>query len=150
MIRYSHVSLSILCNTRQDADFVTAHLGTQPSQVRESKSHRLSKKTGREERTHFSWSLDSPKSAEQADPTGRLWALANAIEPFGERLLSLDAQFHRHASVIYHLTPQQPTGIAGEFNWLWMPAALMRRFTAWNLDVSYEVIWFNHPDWVKP
>jgi hypothetical protein len=94
--------------------------------------------------------FDTPKSAEEANPTGRLFALADAIEPFGERLLSLEGQFHRFVDIVYHVTPQHPNGITGEFDWFQMPAALMRRLVSWNLDVSYEAFWFNHPDWESP
>ncbi|HTS16953.1 MAG TPA: hypothetical protein VMP11_05215 [Verrucomicrobiae bacterium] len=94
------------------------------------------------------WVFDSPKSAEAADPTGRLVGLADAIKPFGERLLSLDTQFKRFVDVVYHVTPQHSNGINGGFDWLRLPAVLMRRFAAWNLDVSWETFWFNHPDWV--
>lgn len=150
MIRYSHVRLLVLCKTKSDADLVTAHLGVQPSGVREDKSERWSKEEGRSEMVSYTWFFDSPKSAEAADPTGRLLALADAIEPFCERILSLDAQFKRFVDIVYHVTPQYPHGITGEFDWFRMPAVLMRRFAAWNLDVSYEAFWFNHPDWVNP
>jgi hypothetical protein len=150
MIRYSHVSLLISCKTKSDADLISAHLGIQPSQIRENKFQKWSKETGHSEVVSYSWVFDSPKSASEADPTGRLSALADAIEPFGERVLSLDSQFKRFADIVYHITPQHSNGITGEFDWFRMPAVLMRRLAAWNLDVSYEAFWFNHPDWVNP
>lgn len=150
MIRYSHVSLLILCRTKSEADWVTSDLGIQPSRVREDRLQRCSKEESRSETNSHTWVFDSPKTAEAADPTGRLLALADAIEPFGERLLSLDAQFKRFIDIVYHVTPQHSNGITGEFDWFRMPASLMRRFVAWNLDVSYETFWFNHPDWASP
>jgi hypothetical protein len=150
MIRYSHVSLLVLCKTKPEADLVTEHLGIQPSRVREDKSQRWSKEAGHSEMISYTWVLDSPKSAEEADPTGRLVALADVIEPFGERLLSLNTEFRRFVDVVYHVTPQHPNGITGEFDWFRMPAVLMRRVASWNLDVSYLAFWFNHPDWVSP
>lgn len=150
MIRYSHVSLLISLKTKADADLVTAHLGVQPSRVRENTLKRWSKEEGHSESVAYSWMLDSPKSAEEADPTGRLSALADIIEPFGERLLSLDPQFRGFVDILYHVTPQHSAGITGEFDWFRMPAVLMRRYVTWNLDVSYEAFWFNHPDWVNP
>jgi len=38
MIRYSHVSLIVLCDSLAEADAVTKHLGVKPSRVRENKS----------------------------------------------------------------------------------------------------------------
>jgi hypothetical protein len=150
MIRYSHVSLFVHCKTRSEADLVTEHLGIQPSQVREDKYQQWSKERGQSEMVSYAWVLDSPKSAEQADPTGRLMALADVIEPFGERLLSLNSEFRRFVDIVYHVTPQHPDGITGEFDWFRMPAVLMRRVATWNLDVSFETFWFDHPDWVSP
>ncbi len=49
--------------------------------------------------------------------------------------------------ILYHITPQHARGVTGEFDWFRMPAELMRRYGAWDLDVSYESIWFDHPDW---
>jgi len=139
-----------MCKTKLETDLVSAHLGIQPSRVKEDTLHRSSKTGGPSEMTSYTWMFNSPKSAEEADPTGRLSALADAIEPFGERLLSLDTQFKRFVDIVYHVTPQHPHGITGEFDWFRMPAVLMRRLAAWNLDVSYEAFWFDHPDWVSP
>jgi hypothetical protein len=94
----------------------------------------------------FTWMFDSPKGPEETDPTGRLFALADAVEPFGNQLLSLDAKFRSYVDILYHLTPQRPNRITGEFEWFQMPATLMRRFVNWNLDISYETIWFDHSD----
>jgi hypothetical protein len=150
MIRYSHVSLLVLSKTKLDSDLITAHLGVQPSSVRENHLKRCGKQAGDSALISYFWAIDSPKSAEEADPTGRLSSLADIIEPFGGRLLSLDPQFRRFVDVVYHVTPQRPDGITGEFDWFRMPSVLMRRFVSWNLDVSYEAFWFNHPDWVNP
>ena len=150
MIRYSHVSLMILCKVKSDADLITAHFGVQPTTVREDKLNSWSKEAGHSQTISYTWVFDSPKCAQDANPTGRLLALADAIEPFGERIVSLDANFKRSIDIIYHITPQYPHGITGEFDWFCMPAVLMRRFAAWNLDVSYEAFWFDHPDWVNP
>jgi hypothetical protein len=138
MIRYSYVRLMIHFEPGRSAE-VSTHLGVQPSGIIEPEPE---DKCG-------TWYLDSPKDID-SDPTARLHALADAIEPFADRLMSLDAKFHRGIDVLYHTTPQHSHGVTGEFDWFQMPAALMRRFSAWNLDLSYETIWFDHPDWKRP
>ena len=150
MIRYSHVSLIILCETIAVADSISVHLQIKPSRVREDKTQSWSEEHGHKEKITYAWMLDSPKSATDGDPTARLYALAELIEPFGEKLLTLDAKFKRWIDVLYHVAPQHPHGITGEFDWLRMPATLMKRLANLNLDVSYEAFWFNHPDWVSP
>ena len=150
MIRYSHVSLIILCDTVAEADAVTAHLGVKPVGVRESKSQSWSKKEGHAEKISWSWMLDSPKSHNDADVPERLWSLAEAIEPFADKLRTLNSKHKPWVDVLYHNTPQHPHGITGEFHWFRMPVEIMRRFSSWDLEISYEVFWFNHPDWVTP
>jgi hypothetical protein len=150
MIRYSHASLLVLCKAKSEPDMITSYLGIQPSRVREDRVKGWNKEAGHSETISHTWMLDSPKNAEQAEPTGRLAALADAIEPFGGQLLSLDTRFRRFVDVVYHVTPQRPESITGEFDWFHMPAVLMRRFADWNLDVSYEAFWFDYPDWVSP
>lgn len=98
--------------------------------------------------TH-TWMLDSPLDATQGDPTTRLESLADAIDPFAEKLVALDDRFRRFIDIVYHVTPQHVGGISGEFDWFRCPADLMRRISGWNLDVSYEMFWFDHPDWER-
>ena len=122
----------------------------QPSRVKESKSQSWSKEEGHREKVSWSWMLDSPKSHTDADVPERLWALAEVIEPFAERLRTLKSSHKPWVDVIYHNTPQHPHGITGEFHWFRMPVEVMRRFSGWELSISYEVFWFDHPDWVRP
>ncbi len=82
-------------------------------------------------------------------PTARLSALADAIEPFADELVSLDPKFMRMIDIIYHITPQLIGGITGEFNWFRCPALLMANISGWNLDVAYEAFWFDHSDWER-
>lgn len=149
MIRYSHVSLLISCDATS-ATTVSATLGVQPTRIREDKLLSQSQGGGREEQILQTWMLDSPKSHIEGDPTARLYALADTIEPFAARLPSLRPQFQAWIDIIYHVTPQHSHGVMGEFDWFRMPADLMRRFSAWDLDVSYESFWFDHPDWASP
>jgi hypothetical protein len=150
MIRYSHVSLIILCETAAEAEAITVHLGVQPSRVRESKSQSWSKEKGRAELISWCWMLDSPKSHTDADVPERLWKLAEVVEPIAEQLRTLKSAHKPWVDVVYHNTPQHPHGITGEFNWLRMPVETMRRFSNFDLSISYEVFWFDHPDWKKP
>jgi len=148
MVRYSHVSLLIPCEIN-GADEITSYLGFQPSRIRESKM-RTRQKDGRlQETITQAWMLDSPKDA-NANLTDRLYALADTIEPFSNRLLTLDSHHKRWIDIVYHTTPQHPNGITGAFDWFRMPATLMQRLALWNLDMSYEVFWFNHPEWKNP
>ena len=98
--------------------------------------------------TH-TWMLDSPLDATQGDPTTRLESLADAIEPIADKIVTLDDRFRRFFDIVYHVTPQHVGGISGEFDWFRCPADLMRRISGWNLDVSYEMFWFDHPDWER-
>jgi hypothetical protein len=148
MVRYSHVSLVVPCEI-SEADQITDHLGLQPSRVRESKTQTRQKDHELQETIIRTWMFDSPEN-ENANPTKRLFALADAIEPFSSRLQTLDARYKRWIDIVLHVTPQHPHGITGEFDWFTMPATLMRRLASWNLDVSYEVFWFDHPEWKKP
>jgi hypothetical protein len=149
MIRYSHVSLLIPCDT-ESAAVVTELLGVQPTAVRQSKTHGQRKDGNWEESIHYTWTLDSPKSHREGDPTARLYALADVIEPFALRLPGLRPRFSPFVDIVYHVTPQNPHGVTGEFDWFLMPTELMRRYSAWDLCVSYESFWFDHPDWVRP
>jgi hypothetical protein len=150
MIRYSHVSLVVLCDTAAEADAVTTHLGVQPTRIRESKAQSWCPKGGHGEKVSWSWTFDSPKSHTEADVPERLWTLAEAIAPFAERLRTLKSAREPWVDVVYHNTPQHPHGITGEFHWFRMPVEIMRRFSVWDLSISYEVFWFDHPDWVSP
>jgi hypothetical protein len=129
---------------------ITALLGVEPTRVRESKSQGWHEDGSWKESTHYAWMLDSPRSHTDGDPTARLDALADLIEPFAARLPSLRPQFSPWIDIVYHITPQHPHGVTGEFDWLRMPAELMRRYSAWDLSISYESFWFDHPDWVPP
>ncbi len=149
MILYSHVSLLISCDAGNAAT-ITELLGVQPTLVRESKTMGQGEDGSWQESTHHTWTLHSPKSHTDGDPTARLHALADLIEPFASRLPSLHPQFSPSIDIIYHITPQHPDGITGEFDWFQMPADLMRRYGAWDLSVSYESFWFDHPDWIPP
>ena len=149
MIRYSHVALLFVCETSAEAHSITTQLGAQPTRVEESKVQTWSKEEGHRENASWTWVLDSPKTA-AADVPDRLWALADLIEPFAHRLPALKATHKPWIDVLFHNTPQHPHGITGEFFWLQMPVEIMRRFSHWDLRISYEVIWFDHPDWVEP
>ena len=50
----------------------------------------------------------------------------------------------------YHAAPFTPNGFVGEFDSFNLPAAIARQLGEWNLDLAYEVIWHNHPDWRPP
>ncbi|HEY2415451.1 MAG TPA: hypothetical protein VGI40_24625 [Pirellulaceae bacterium] len=149
MIRYSHVRLQIPCDSASAAT-ITAQLGVQPTAVEESKVHGQREDGSWQESTHHAWVLDSPLSQVDGDPTTRLSALADIIEPFALRLPSIRPHFRPFVDIVYHVTPQRPNGVMGEFDWFTMPAELMRRYGAWDLCVSYESFWFDHPDWVSP
>jgi hypothetical protein len=149
MIRYSHVSLIILCDTAAEADAVTAHLGIQPTRIRESKFQSWSQKEGKSEKVSWRWTFDSPKNHTEAEVSERLWTLAEAIAPFSERLRTLKSSHKPRVDIIYHNTPQHPQRISGEFHWFRMDAQTMRRFSDWDLSISYEVFWFDHPDSVR-
>jgi hypothetical protein len=143
MVRYSHVSLLILCD-EAGVDIISAHLGRNPSRV----DHDPTKEVPETGLTH-TWRLDSPIGHSDADPTQRLDALVTLIEPFGERLLTLDTGYRRFVDIIYHVTPQHVGGITGEFDWFRLPAPLIRRLASFNIDVSYESFWFDHPEWER-
>ena len=102
------------------------------------------------EQVHYTWTLHAPMSAEQGDPTAHLWSLVEVIRPFADRLMALDERWKRWIDIVYHVTPQRADGIIGEFDWFRVPAAMMKELGAWNLDVSYEVFWFDHPEWQAP
>ena len=93
--------------------------------------------------------LDSAQGADCAQ-IGRIAALLDQIEPASERLASPDLPFRPWVDVLYHVTPQHAHGIAGEFDWLALPPELMGRLSVLRLQLAYEVIWFNHPDWKLP
>jgi hypothetical protein len=116
MIRYSHVSLLILCD-EAGVDIISAHLGCSPSRV----DHDTTEEVPETGLTH-TWRIDSPLGHSDADPTGRLDALVTKIETFGERLLTLDAAYRPFVDIVYHVTPQRPDGIMGEFDWFFLPA----------------------------
>jgi len=108
--------------------------------------HQRNKDSTYSEAMVLTWVFDSPKGHEEAGAIERLVALANAIEPFGNKLLSLDAKYRANVDILYHVTPQHPNHILGEFDWLNLSPTLMGQFVKWNLGISYETIWFEHPD----
>ena len=71
MIRYSHISLMVLCEAAEAAE-INAFLGVEPSEVRESRIRKHKPDGSFEEIVHFQWTLNSPKSWEDGDPTTRL------------------------------------------------------------------------------
>ena len=134
MIRYSHVSLLIPC-AADSAGTITASLGVQPTRIRESKSHGQREDGSWRESTDCTWMLDSPMNHTDGDPTARLYALADVVESFSSRLPSLRPRFSPWIDIVYHITPQSPHGVTGEFDWFRMPAELMRRYSAWDLGI---------------
>jgi len=142
MIKYSHVRLIILCD-QTGLELISNHLQTIPTGTEKSESLPPPK-----ELTH-SWYLDSPVDAAAGNPTTRLEGLADLIEPFGDSLITLDSKYKRFVDIVYHVTPQHVGGISGEFDWFSCPAVLMSRISGWNLDLSYESFWFDHPDWER-
>jgi hypothetical protein len=142
MVTYSHVRLLILCD-ESGLDNIPQQLKIEATGTEKSQCFPPPK-----ELTH-SWYLDSPIAASDGNPTARLEALADAIEPFGDRLVSLDHRYKRFIDIVYHVTPQHVGGISGEFDWFSCPALLMSRISGWNLDLSYEAFWFDHPDWKR-
>jgi hypothetical protein len=149
MIRYSHVSLMIPCDADSAAS-ITATLGVQPTRLLASKSNSLCGDGNWKQRLHHAWMLDSPKSHAEGNPTVRLYALADLIDPIASRLAAIRPQFRPWIDILYHTTPQHRHGVTGEFDWIQVPADLMRRYGAWDLDISYESIWFDRPDRVRP
>lgn len=149
MIRYSHVSLMIPCAV-DSAATITALLGVESTRLREIKAQGQSEDGNWQKSSDYTWILDSPKSHTDGDPTARLYALADTIEPFAARLPGLRPQFSPWIDILYHMTPHHPHGLTGEFDWFRMPAELMRRYSAWDLGISYEAFWFDHPDWIRP
>ena len=147
MIRYSHVSLLIPCELA-DAAQITVQLGVSPSEVAES----MIREAGDTMKEHVchTWTLHAPMTADQGDPTARLWSLVEVIRPFADHLVALDGRWRRWIDIVYHITPQRAGGITGEFDWFQMPAGLMKLLGEWNLDVSYESFWFDHPEWQAP
>ena len=148
MIRYSHVSLVITLDAGGPEE-VSAHLGVDPSRIMEWISNERQDDGTFKEVKRRNLVLDSPKGIE-ADPTARLAALADLIEPFAVRLASLDLRFRRWIDIVFHVTPQHPHGVKGEFDWFRLPAPLMKRLASWDIEVSFERFWFDHPDWINP
>jgi hypothetical protein len=149
MIKYSHVSLIIPCDPNAARD-ITKALSVEPTRVRENRGWQQGSGGRLVETVSHTWMLDSPKGADEATPTGRVEALLRIVEPFGEALLRLDPRFSRCVDILYHVTPQSPHGVLGEFDWFTLPVDLMRRLVNLNLLISYESIWFDHPEWAVP
>lgn len=149
MIRYSRVSLLIPCELA-DAAQITERLGVSPSEVAESRPMIRQHDDTMKEQVCHTWSLHAPMTAEQGDRTARLWSLVEVIRPFADRLVALDGKWNRWIDIVYHVTPQRAGGITGEFDWFRVPATMMKLLGEWNLDVSYESFWFDHPEWKAP
>jgi hypothetical protein len=111
MIRYSHVSLIIICDTEPELEAVTAHLGVDPSRTRTDKAHSWGPQDGAAELISYSWVLDSPLTHEDADVPERLSELAEAIEPFAERLKTLKSKHKPWVDVLFHNTGTNTTAI---------------------------------------
>ena len=128
---------------RAGVDAISNHLQVEPSEVIEY--------DGPPPPTGFThcWLLNSPLGHDDGDPTARLEALADTIEPFAEQISSLPVKATSSIDIVYHVTPQHVGGITGEFDWFRCPAKLMSRVSGWGLDVSYECFWFDHPDWQR-
>lgn len=148
MIRYSHVSLVVPCNA-ESAEDITSILGIQPTRVREETAQ-IKHDNGWRDCTAYTWMLDSPLCHTDGEPTERLKALADTIEPVAARLPLLRPRFQPWIDIVYHTTPQHPHGVTGEFDWFRLSAELMRRYGGWELNISYEVFWFDHPNWHRP
>ncbi|MGJ8640446.1 MAG: DUF4279 domain-containing protein [Opitutaceae bacterium] len=145
MIKYSHIALIIPLQSEDGRD-VTNHLELEPSQIRESKGSSWSETEGRKEHTSYSWMLESELNADHR-PIDRIHNLLEQIESQKENILSLDKKYSRWIDVLFHVTPQRPHGVTGEFDWITLPHQTMRRMSDLELSISYESIWFNHPDW---
>ena len=141
MVQYSHVRLLILCDAA-GVDIITQHLGVDPTGTD-------SKATVPPTKFTHTWFIDSPNTAADGEPNTRLQALADSISPFSSQLISLDERYRRFIDIVYHVTPQHVGGISGEFDWFRMSSQLMAKLGSWNLDVSYESFWFDHPDWKR-
>lgn len=145
MIRYSHVALLIPLSEPSGRE-VSEHLGVTPTMVRESTGHQSGPDGLLVPYTSHTWQLDSKKDVSH-QPVARIEALLDEVELFSERLLSLDPKFHRWIDMVFHVTPQHPHGVTGEFDWLSLPHQTMGRLSRLQLDLSYESFWFDHPDW---
>jgi hypothetical protein len=77
---------------------------------------------------------------------GSLQILSNHLP---KRLRTLQTKHRPWVDIIYHNTPQYPHGVKGEFHLLMLPPDIMRRYCARDLIITYEVFWFDHPDWVR-
>jgi len=149
MILRSHICLWINCKA-EEASEITAQLGIEPSEIRECPITQRQPDGTMAQKDCHAWVMNSPMSAEAGDPTARLSALAEVIRPFGDRLVSLDPRWRRWIDIAYWVTPQRPTGITGEFNWFRLPVKLMKDLSNWELHLSYEVFWHDHPNWKVP
>jgi hypothetical protein len=145
MIIRSQVGLWISCEA-DDIPVITARLGTEPSEIIKSESKLRQPDGTMADKIGHSWVVHSPMSAESGDPTARLWTLVEVIRPFAERLVALDTTWYRWINIVYWVTPLRPTSVYGEFDWFRMPASLMKILAEWNLNLSYEVFWQDHPD----
>ena len=150
MLKYSHIALIIpLLKGDSTGELITQHLGISPTRIVESKSHvNNGDDTFREELSYY-WYLDSPRN-EDFEPVNRLHALMELIRPFIGNIQSLGSDYSKWIDMIFHVTPQYPHGITGEFNWFRLPSSIMKELGEWNIDLSHEVFWFDHPDWTKP
>jgi hypothetical protein len=148
MIRYSHVALLIPLFEPLGRE-VSEFLCVTPTTIRESKGYRRGSTDELEPWTDYTWMLDSKKDV-TSQPVVRLHALLDQIEEFSDRLRLLDPKYKPWIDILFHITPQHPHGIRGEFDWITLPPEMMGRMSRLQLMLSYEVMWFDHPDWRLP
>ena len=144
----SRVSLSIHCRNLAEVDEITLHLGVQPSAVIDPHMRTFGPgSTSWEPAECKMWTFDSPVPQEGGDATARLRALVESIRPFAKKLATLDQKWRRYILIGNHAEPFTGNGFVGEYDGLHLPASIATTLGEWNLDLAYEVIWHNHPDW---
>jgi hypothetical protein len=144
MVLHSHVSFVVLLSDPEGAD-VTSHLGVSPTEIKKTTVQTNREDSAPEETTVYSWHLASPKDA-SFELTDRLTALIELIAPLSPRILSLQPSYKRWIDVLYHVAPDKPGRLTGEFFWFVLQPALMSQLGACKLNISHEIFWFDHPD----
>ena len=143
MVLHSHVSLVVMLNDSEGAE-VTSHLGVPPTEIKQSSIRTNRDDHSVEERTVYSWHLASPKDA-TFELTDRLAALVDLIVPIAPKIISLPPFYKRWIDVLYHVAPERPNRLTGEFFWFTLPPATMSRLGSCKLNISHEIFWFDHP-----
>jgi hypothetical protein len=144
MVLHSHVSFVVLLHDPQGAE-VTSHLGIAPTEIRQTKVQTNRDDRTMEEKTVYSWHLASPKDA-SCELTDRLAALVDLIGPLAPKILSLQPSYKRWIDVLYHVAPEKPDTLTGEFFWFTLTPSLMSQLGACKLNISHEIFWFDHPE----